>query len=355
MKDMRDERRSKGLRMIPSLRDLHKKGRKRITIMLIPHTEKRILNIHTSIYTIFSVTLIISFIFLFSIVSLVDKSGDDIQFYDMSLGDKEFSQQAIYVAQEAIPVHRLLRHYLSIIYELYEKLGIAQINQAQGVHLDSLSPDAFSKMEQDLRLLELKLNACRENVKDCSETEIEAILKDILVFLYSDNKNLSKAILASELILKHLSSNESQELFSKTPSLLPTLGGFLLSPYGKQVDVLQGREYFHRGIRIINYSGAKVFATASGVVKQIDYDSDYGLQIVIDHLYGFSTFYAHLSHVRVGIGEEVEKGDSIAYVGQTGKASQPMLYYEVHIGTVTYNPYLFLNTLFNPWLIPPEI
>ena len=329
------------------LERVHKRGRERLTIMVIPHTEQKILNLHVSLYAISGTVAVVVVVLVVSMVSLVGKSGEDIQFYDMGLTNSQFNMQSVKMAEEMIPLHERVNEYASTIAELYVKLDgdesavLGQGGVAQGV-VDSEVADLRELVEQ-----------CRNLGDDCDQKLTEEILRRVIFLSRQDNHNLKKAVEISDKILAELGTREKQNLLRNTPSIWPTRG-FLYTPYGRQADALRGREVFQRGVQIGAAQGTEVYATAPGEVVAVDYDESYGLQIRIRHRYGLATYYAHLDRSRVSKGDEVQRGQVIAYVGSSGQTPIPMLYYEVHVGTVAYNPHAFLNHLQDLWLIQPR-
>ena len=329
------------------LERVHKRGRERLTIMVIPHTEQKILNAHVSLYTIFAGSAVVIVVLVVSMVSLVGKSGEDIQFYDMGLTNSQFNIQSVKMAEEMIPLHERVREYASTISELYVKLDgdeatvLGQGGVAQGV------------IDSEVGELKELVDQCRELGEDCDQELTEEILRRVIYLSRQDNQNLAKAVEISDKILAELGTREKQNLLRNTPSIWPTRG-YLYTPYGLQADALRGREVFQRGVQIGAAPGTEVYATAPGEVTEVRFDGSYGLQIQIRHRYGLATFYAHLDRARVQKGDEVTKGEVIGYVGKSGRASIPMLYYEVHVGTVAYNPHAFLNHLQDLWLIQPR-
>jgi hypothetical protein len=329
------------------LERVHKRGRERLTIMVIPHTEQKILNAHVSLYTIFGTSAVVIVVLIVSMVSLVGKSGEDIQFYDMGLTNSQFNIQSVKMAEEMIPLHERVTEYASTIAELYVKLDgdeatvLGQGGVAQGV------------IDSEVSELKELVKECRDLGDDCDQKLTEEILRRVIYLSRQDNHNLTKAVEISDKILAELGTREKQNLLRNTPSIWPTRG-YLYTPYGLQADALRGREVFQRGVQIGAAPGTEVYATAPGEVTEVTFDASYGLQIQIRHRYGLATFYAHLDRARVQKGDEVTKGQVIGYVGKSGRASIPMLYYEVHVGTVAYNPHAFLNHLQDLWLIQPR-
>jgi len=329
------------------LQRIHRKGRERLTIMVIPHTEKKILNLHVSLYTIsFSIAGVIA-VLIVSMVSLVGKSGEDIQFYEMGLTNSQFNMQSVKMAEEMMPLHELVNEYTNTIAELYVKLDGAE-DEVRGQ-----GGEAQAVVDTQVAELRELVDQCQELGDACGQDLTEEILRRVIYLSRQDNHNLKKAVELSEKILAELGTREKQHLLRNTPSIWPARG-HLLSPYGLQVDPLHGRERFQRGIGIGALPGTEVLATAPGEVMDLSYDESYGLQIRIRHRYGIKTFYAHLDRVRVKKGDQVEKGQVIGYVGKSGATPVYQLYYEVHVGAVAYNPHAFLNHLQDQWLIQPR-
>jgi len=139
-----------------------------------------------------------------------------------------------------------------------------------------------------------------------------------------------------------------EELRQKTedlkhiPSLRPVDGGFVSSGFGKRRDPFTKRISRHEGVDFQTRSGAKVYATADGVVIMSSYRRGYGYTVEIDHGGGMLTRYAHNAKNLVRVGERVERGHIIAYVGNSGRSTAPHLHYEVRIGGVAQNPLKYI-------------
>jgi murein DD-endopeptidase MepM/ murein hydrolase activator NlpD len=85
----------------------------------------------------------------------------------------------------------------------------------------------------------------------------------------------------------------------------------------------------HNGIDYAATLGTLIRATAPGVVEDVSNDTYFGKTLTIKHGYGFSTRYGHCSQIIVAKGDHVERGQTIALVGNTGRSSAPHLHYEV--------------------------
>jgi len=76
---------------------------------------------------------------------------------------------------------------------------------------------------------------------------------------------------------------------------------------------------------------------------EVAYRSDEGNIVKIDHGYGVSTSYAHLSKTAVREGVMVKRGDVIGYVGDTGRSTGAHLHYSVYVNNVPVNPRKYLK------------
>lgn len=139
-----------------------------------------------------------------------------------------------------------------------------------------------------------------------------------------------------------------EELRQKTedlkyiPSLRPVDGGFVSSGFGKRRDPFTKRISRHEGVDFQTRSGAKVYATADGVVIMSKYRRGYGYTVEIDHGSGMVTRYAHNAKNLVRVGERVERGHVVAYVGNSGRSTAPHLHYEVRLSGVAQNPLKYI-------------
>jgi murein DD-endopeptidase MepM/ murein hydrolase activator NlpD len=135
-----------------------------------------------------------------------------------------------------------------------------------------------------------------------------------------------------------------QALAAATPSIWPVTG-WLSSEYGSRQDPFNGGFDFHPGLDISANHGRAVLATADGTVLSASREGSYGNLIVIDHGFGITTRYGHLSRFGVTNGQRVRRGNVIGYVGSTGRSTSPHLHYEILVNGKLTNP---LNLLARP-------
>jgi murein DD-endopeptidase MepM/ murein hydrolase activator NlpD len=130
---------------------------------------------------------------------------------------------------------------------------------------------------------------------------------------------------------------QRNEVAQATPSIWPA-AGWLTSGFGSRSDPFTGRPDSHPGLDISGNMGDSVFATADGRVAIAGRTGDYGNLVVIEHAFGLTTRYGHLSRIAVAAGAEIKRGAVIGYVGSTGRSTSSHLHYEVWANGRPVNP-----------------
>ena len=126
------------------------------------------------------------------------------------------------------------------------------------------------------------------------------------------------------------------------PSIWPVIGE-ITGHFGERLDPFSGEGAFHTGIDIASHYGDAIHAAADGVVTLADKRAGYGMLVIIDHGFGVTTWYGHLSRFNTQAGMRVKRGDVIGYEGDTGRSTGPHLHYEVRIYNTPINPWRYLQ------------
>lgn len=165
--------------------------------------------------------------------------------------------------------------------------------------------------------------------------------------------NLLKLEMELDWLKKSMAELEKSVTFRKDqianlPSIRPVRHGWISSGFGQRIDPFTDELVDHPGIDISIQIGSDVYATATGVVKEIRTtaipNKGYGKFVLIEHGFGYKTLYAHLSEVFVKQGQEVERWEVIGLSGETGKSTAPHLHY----GVFSYNrPHDPMNFILN--------
>lgn len=119
--------------------------------------------------------------------------------------------------------------------------------------------------------------------------------------------------------------------------------GSYTSSFGWRTHPITGASNFHRGVDITASEGTPVAAFASGEVVRAGWDDSYGNYIQIKHSETCSTLYAHCSQLLCAVGDEVEKGQTIAKSGATGQVTGPHLHFEIKVNGLWHDPTYYLT------------
>ena len=120
------------------------------------------------------------------------------------------------------------------------------------------------------------------------------------------------------------------------------VSGPITSEFGWRTHPIFGNARFHSGLDIGADYGVPIHAAASGVVIESGWIGGYGNTIMIDHGSGIVTLYGHNESLAVGVGQQVNQGDVIAYCGSTGNSTGPHCHFEVRLGGEPVSPWDYL-------------
>ncbi len=296
-------------------------ARQRFTIMLIPHSERRVVNLQiNAVAAVFFVVMFFvvlgSFFFVATVFTgssrLVTEKSDALRTTEASLDS---------VLDEVSHVIQLSRTFESTLHST-----LAGLNLQTG---DRLARDvsATGDLSEFLDLQEVDADTVREVYE---LQRLAGVLRDSV-----DPLTGIKDILETQ-----------RRFLSDIPNAWPLMGGrgIVMMEWGPNIHPFTGQWYMHDGIDIADMTGAPVAASANGKVSEIGSDPlGYGNYIWIRHKYGFRTRYAHLNTVEVTEGEDVFQGQRIGTVGDTGMATGPHLHFELWLGTDVLDPAHFLK------------
>ncbi len=302
------------------------KGNERITIMFIPHSEKRIINFHVSIFAIAIIAGALTATVTVTSVLIINHSSTI----------KEVSKLKKYGSNSKIQIKK----YKEEINELYD---IFQKFKPEITHLYSLTPGSdidslWAKggvPNPDPPAFESGENGENGNTS-VTAPPIEILnIQEIERELKTTKKVLSKI----KVFLEY-----RKKIIETTPSIWP-VNGYIISRFGQRNSVNTAEGEYHNGIDIEAFPGSEIRATAPGKVNEIRWDPILGLVVSVKHKYGFTTVYSHCQRVSVEPDQQVAKGEVIGYVGRTGKTGRYICHYEIIIGTEYVDPMPYLNKI----------
>jgi murein DD-endopeptidase MepM/ murein hydrolase activator NlpD len=310
--------------LIQSYKRFVQKGREKLTVMLIPHSEKKIFNFQISLFTIFFLVLLSA-----GILVAFFYSTSRYSFTRREMQELEFSQEGNVVAlqmfkEEVEDLNQAVLEYKKNIRDIITLLGANQSENIFGLG----GPETEIKNISEI----VGLDQQHEYT-----TELETL------------KRINADIVASRRVLQNFQKflGAREEIIQKIPNNWPIIGGgFITSPFGMRRSPFTGNWTMHQGVDISWWPGAPIRATADGVVVFAGMKGGYGRTVQIQHEYGFQTLYAHCSRLAVYESKKVTKGEIIAFIGRTGRSTGFHLHYEVRVGTTAVDPVIFMTTEF---------
>ena len=137
-------------------------------------------------------------------------------------------------------------------------------------------------------------------------------------------------------------AQRKEEMIRCIPAIQPISNKDLkrtASGWGMRLDPIYKTNKFHEGLDFSAPIGTEIYVTGDGVVKTVHKSAiGYGNYVEVDHGFGYTTLYAHMSEFKVRVGQKVKRGEVIGFVGNTGKSTGPHLHYEVRIKGKAVNP-----------------
>jgi murein DD-endopeptidase MepM/ murein hydrolase activator NlpD len=292
---------------------------RRYTVVLVPHSEKKVYNLHITVLSICCFLLVVAGIlgaFFWYGASYTGTqhilASKDSRLKDVQASLDQLRDETVQLLREARGFENALSGTLSALgADFKDSQAPASSGDLSSFFDIRETPEGLLQEVDDVRRLSSYLSSAVEPVK-----EIGAML------------------------------DSQSALLTEIPSIWPIKGGngHISMFFGQNENPFSGQYYIHKGIDLSTYrSGDSIVATADGQVVTIDYDDGFGNYVIIKHKHGYYTRYAHMLSSRVKVGQRVQQGEVIGYIGNTGLSTGPHLHYEVHIGSDVVDPYKYIN------------
>ncbi len=219
---------------------------------------------------------------------------------------------------------------------------------------DSVDQIEKKRLEMELAYGELKLKNSEldQSMKD-TERVLESKRRELIEVSdsLSEIESLIGLAPAEEIPLKErvsitkLNSENMATILQFIPNGSPIEYKGITSKFGYRIHPTLNRKEFHRGSDMKARMNTPVYATADGIVEYSGHHkkSGYGNLVILQHNYGFKTYFGHLNKIVIKSGKYVKKGDLIAYTGTSGMSNGPHLHYEVRFISRALNPYWFIK------------
>lgn len=210
--------------------------------------------------------------------------------------------------------------------------------QAQMMRLNALGSRLTRMAGLDAREFNFSVEAAMGGPEKISAAANPPELMDSLERLTREIERQQERLSALENLLLDRKLNAAV-----TPSGWPVQGGWISSGFGVRADPFNGHQSQHDGVDIASSMGSPVHAVGDGVVSHSGDKAGYGMLVEVTHESGLITRYAHTSAVLVRVGDRIQKGQSIALVGTSGRSTGPHLHFEVVRNGTAVNPMRYLQ------------
>ena len=205
-----------------------------------------------------------------------------------------------------------------------------------------------SQLEQakaDQEEAKAKQVAAKQELAD-QEAEVDKLIAQISSQedeLEAAEAKLKAAANAMDAEIKRLEKELASQIAnvpSESGFLWPLDAGYntLSSLFGSRIHPITGKPNNHTGIDIPAPKNTKIYAAKSGVVITSTYNSSYGNYVVVSHSDGTSTLYAHMNKRNASVGQTVNQGAVIGYVGTTGSSTGNHLHFEIRLNGNRVDP-----------------
>lgn len=137
-------------------------------------------------------------------------------------------------------------------------------------------------------------------------------------------------------------ASKKEQMLASIPSIMPLKSEDLKrisSGFGMRMHPILKIRKMHEGQDFTAPTGTEIFVTGNGTVLSVEKKRfGFGFHVIVDHGYGYNTIYAHMSRINVRVGQKVNRGDILGFVGNTGSSTAPHLHYEVVKNGVKIDP-----------------
>ncbi len=121
------------------------------------------------------------------------------------------------------------------------------------------------------------------------------------------------------------------------------MNNYVSSGYGMRMHPIFQEERMHYGIDVGGTAGQEIVAIAAGTVSVATNNASYGNYVMINHGDGTASLYAHMSELKVSVGQTVKQGQTVGLCGSTGWATGPHLHFEIRVNGATTDPLAYYS------------
>lgn len=285
-------------------------------------------------------------------------------YLEMLLESKDFADflnKADYIKKVSEYDRNMLTEYQKTKQDIVKKEQQTKQEYAQIESLQDKTEQQKASVEQLIQQKQKEMQEYKAQIKKSEElassyeAEIEeqdSIIRQLEAAAAAERKRKQEAAkkAAAEAAAKKTPNQESDPE-RETESTVSAAGFVwpcpssrtISSDYGYRIHPILGTRKLHNGIDISAPTGTVIVAASAGTVVAASYSSSMGNYVMIDHGDDLYTIYMHCSGFAVSSGATVKAGQTIAYVGSTGRSTGPHLHFSVRKGGSYMNPWSYVS------------
>ena len=215
----------------------------------------------------------------------------------------------IQISQQKLELEAVLRNNLKLVRDKQQ-----QISSYRDMRIDR--EKELNRIRNDKKALS---NYIEE--KEAGIIQLESIIKKVLE---------DKARFERELRIRKQQEALKTKSFKALKGQLPwPAEGRIIAKFGRQWNSKLKTTTENPGIDIKGQPGSPIRTVLGGVVTTITYIRGYGTTIIVDHGGGFYTVYSHVTNIQTVVDGQVQNGDIIAYMGDSGSINGSKLHFEI--------------------------
>jgi len=291
--------------------------------MIVPHNENRMFQLRVPV--VIAVVLFGGMITMFTYSAMI--LNQDVDYQKAQAAVRELKEKASVQNEEYIRIQQILQKFKAEEKKLREMVGLKN----KKALIENSGVGGPTKSDQNL--LDSILNT------DVGKEDIKRSMQNL-------QAEIDESMESFDEVKKYISTLSS--IWSATPKGTP-VQGYFSSKYGYRRAVFDNvgnvaaaesgeKNDWHAGVDIANRVGTPIKSTAPGKVIFAGKWGGYGLLVIVDHGYGFSTRYGHCSKILVKKGDKVKENDVLALIGMTGNTTGPHVHYEIRRWGNTLDP-----------------
>ncbi len=317
------------------LKKLKEAQKLKFTFMIIPHNGKKVKQVKINKLVVATTLSMVIFTSIFFVGSTTILYKENLFLnHDLIVENDKVNSLNIITKQQQTEIDNLKDTSKFVIDKLSQLYALE--NQVR----DMVGLESSNEDENDILLASRSLDNRSStflqddigplDIEDLTDSESVNTISNLIE---SEKGKFDQLITDVEKQLKFLESK---------PDKWPVSGN-ITSGFGYRIHPISRKRDFHQGIDIANKTGTIIVASGSGIVTFSGYNGGYGRVIIISHGYGYRSVYAHNQENFVKVGDRIEKGESIAKLGNTGSSTGPHVHFEIHYNGNQVNPLKILK------------